>query len=150
VNGRRLNHGEGSCSAHSQRLCGNSNEHRHVAHARENQSMGWLAGWLNSTRVLHSVRTHCGPCCVRHTRLYTCVARTHTHTQLALAKLDTSHSAVQEVGSSRLRRDMLPYQSPQHTALPGSHSSIPPSSPRHLQRRISLYFTCYPPYRILS
>jgi hypothetical protein len=150
VNGRRLNHGEGSCSAHSQRLCGNSNEHRHVAHARENQSMGWLAGWLNSTRVLHSVRTLPLRSVLRatHTTLHMC--RTYTHTQLALAKVDTSHSAVQEVGSSRLRRDMLPYQSPQHTALPGSHSSIPPSSPRHLQRRISLYFTCYPPYRILS
>ena len=70
MNGRRLNHGEGSCSAHSQRLCGNSNEHRHVAHARENQSMGWLAGWLNSTRVLHSVRT----------LPLRSVLRTHTHT----------------------------------------------------------------------
>ena len=129
MNGRRLNHGEGSCSAHSQRLCGNSNEHRHVAHARDNQSMGWLAGWLAEQHSRFAFSKD-SPTAVRaacDTHDSTHVSHVHTHTQLALAKLDTSHSAVQEVGSSRLRRDMLPYQSPQHTALPGSHSSIPPS-----------------------
>jgi hypothetical protein len=42
---------------------------------------GWLAGWLNSTRVLHSVRTLPLRSVLRatHTTLHMCRTYTHTH-----------------------------------------------------------------------